>query len=113
MSPATSTAPPPELRRHFAKFWSGVLDALLQIAANELSCAAWWQRVENVDLSGHLVVRQVLPHVLFKRIRRDRRRRPQDDEGNGTLPELVVVNVDYGHFGNTWVGGQTFSISMG
>jgi hypothetical protein len=93
MSPP-STAPPPELRRHFAKFWSGVLDALLQIAANELSCAASCQRVENLDLSGHLKVRQVPPLALFKRIRRDRRRRPQDDEGNGTLPELVIVNAD-------------------
>src|SRR2546423_12869337 len=60
--------------------------------------AGWvtWQRVEECDLLGHLVARQLGTAVVEKHLRRCRRARAQDDEGHRDFAPALVRAAHHG-----------------
>src|SRR5512142_2630249 len=80
--------------------------ALFQLALEDLPGGVARQLVDEHDLPGNLVVREVLLDVVLDLILAERCAVPQHDERLQALAELVVVNTDRGCLHDAFVRGE-------
>src|SRR4051794_1658523 len=83
------------------------LDPLLgQFPLEDLARRRARQLVDEVDLARHLVAGQVGLHVVLELLLADLLALALDDDRLQALAELLVVDAEHGHVGDTLVAGE-------